>query len=229
MKYLKRFLLLVSILILVVVTTVVGVGAWAYNNPKEAWAQIQTRFLPSDLKIDWQQFYTVPGKKVLVSNLPYQISSSLVIERSMDKDGLDHMVLMFQKEVAQRIAAKARSENYGMLTVIAQTFWKTETVTEAGPRDFDPPPNVASRVLAFTARPTVVKNGKAYLTFVKSAFAQRRKLLKKNISSLCQQKGIAEEQLVAWLLAMGFTETARAEELSPEQFVELYMKFGFES
>jgi len=180
------------------------------------------------LKIDWKQFYTEPGKKVLVSNLPYQISSSLVIERSLDSQGLDHMVLMFQKEVAQRIAAKARSENYGMLTVIAQTFWKTETVTEAGPRDFDPPPNVASRVLAFTARPTAVTNGKAYLTFVKTAFAQRRKLLKKNISSLCQQKGIAEEQLVAWLLEMGFTETARAEELSPEQFVQLYKKLGFE-
>ena len=181
------------------------------------------------LKIDWQQFYTVPGKKVLVSNLPYQISSSLVIERSLDMNGLDHMVLMFQKEVAQRIAAKARSENYGMLTVMAQTFWKTETVTEAGPRDFDPPPNVASRVLAFTARPTVVLNAKAYLNFVKSAFAQRRKLLKKNISSLCQQKGIADELLVTWLLAMGFTETVRAEELSPEQFVQLYLKFGFES
>lgn len=181
------------------------------------------------LKLDWKGFYTKPGKKVLVSNLPYQISSSLVIERCLDAEGLDHMVLMFQKEVAQRIAAKARTENYGFLTVMAQTFWKTETVTEAGPRDFDPAPRVASRVLAFTKKTIQIKQPKSYLVFVKTAFAQRRKLLKKNISSLCQQKGIAEEQLVAWLVEAGFKETTRAEELSPEQFVQLYKKFGFET
>jgi 16S rRNA (adenine1518-N6/adenine1519-N6)-dimethyltransferase len=181
------------------------------------------------LKLDWSEFYRKPGKKVLVSNLPYQISSSIVIERCLDSYlGLDHMVLMFQKEVAQRIAAKAKSENYGFLTVMAQTFWKTETVTEAGPRDFSPPPRVASRVLAFSRKPSPLRNPKAYLTFVKAAFAQRRKLLKKNISSLCNQKGIAEERLVAWITEMGFTETARAEELTPEQFVKLYKKFGFE-
>jgi 16S rRNA (adenine1518-N6/adenine1519-N6)-dimethyltransferase len=179
------------------------------------------------LQLDWKEFYQKPGKRVLVSNLPYQISSSLVIERCLDS-GLDHMVLMFQKEVAQRIAAKAKSENYGFLTVMAQTFWKTETVTEAGPRDFLPPPKVASRVLGFTRKPSPLQNSKAYLTFVKAAFAQRRKLLKKNISSLCNQKGIAEEQLVGWLQEMGFTATARAEELSPEQFVTLYKKIGFE-
>lgn len=180
------------------------------------------------LQLDWEQFYGKSGKKVLVSNLPYQISSSIVIDRSMDEDGLDHMVLMFQKEVAQRIAAKAQSDAYGLLTVIAQTFWKTETVTEAGPRDFNPPPKVASRVLAFTKKPSPVKNHKAYLTFVKAAFAQRRKLLKKNISVFYSQKSVTEEQMVGWLSEMGFKETARAEELSPEQFVVLFKKFGFE-
>jgi 16S rRNA (adenine1518-N6/adenine1519-N6)-dimethyltransferase len=180
------------------------------------------------LRLDWRPFFEIPGVKVLVSNLPYQISSSIVIDRSLDLDGFDHMVLMFQKEVAQRIAAKAQTENYGMLTVIAQTFWKTETVTEAGPRDFDPAPRVASRVLGFTRRESAVKNPKAYLTFVKIAFAQRRKLLKKNISTLSQQKGLAEGELVSWLIEMGFKETVRAEELTPEDFVKLYKKFGFE-
>lgn len=181
------------------------------------------------LKLDWQPFYEKPGRKVLVSNLPYQISSSIVIERSLDLNGLDHMVLMFQKEVAQRIAAKAQTDAYGLLTVIAQTFWKTETVTEAGPRDFKPPPKVASRVLAFTRRPSPVQNAKAYLGFVKAAFAQRRKLLKKNISVYYVQRSVTEEQMIGWLVEMGFKETARAEELSPEQFVTLYKKFGFEN
>jgi len=180
------------------------------------------------LHLDWQKFYDKPGKKVLVSNLPYQISSSIVIDRCLDDGGLDHMVLMFQKEVAQRIAAKAQSDAYGLLTVIAQTFWKTETVTEAGPRDFDPAPRVASRVLAFTRKPVVLTNPKNFLSFVKAAFAQRRKLLKKNLSVFHAQKNTNEEQLVGWLAEMGFKETVRAEELTPEQFVKLYKKFGFE-
>lgn len=180
------------------------------------------------LRLDWQPLYEGEGRKVFVSNLPYQISSSIVIERSMDQTGLDNMVLMFQKEVAQRIVAKPRAENYGMLSVIAQTFWKVETVSEAGPRDFDPPPRIASRVLAFTSKKSPMATSKAFLGFVKAAFAQRRKLLKKNVAILCSQKGIAEEQLIAWLAEMGFKETARAEELTPEQFVELYRRFGFE-
>lgn len=180
------------------------------------------------LRLDWSQFYS-DKKLVFVSNLPYQISSSIVIERSMEIQGVEHMVLMFQKEVAQRIRAAAKTEHYGLLSVIAQTFWKTWMVTEAGPRDFNPPPRVASRVLAFTRLRGEVQNHKAFLTFVKAAFAQRRKLLKSNLSGLLNQKKLTETQLVSWLAEMGFKETARAEELSPVQFVKLYKNFGFET
>ncbi|WP_374077704.1 16S rRNA (adenine(1518)-N(6)/adenine(1519)-N(6))-dimethyltransferase RsmA [Bdellovibrio bacteriovorus] len=179
------------------------------------------------LRLDWSQFYS-DKKVVFVSNLPYQISSSIVIDRSLEEKGVEHMVLMFQKEVAQRIRAPAQSEHYGLLSVIAQTFWKTWMVTEAGPRDFSPPPRVASRVLGFSRIESEVKNRQAFLTFVKAAFAQRRKLLKKNLSGLLSQKKLTEEQLVGWITEMGFKETARAEELSPAQFVRLYKNFGFE-
>lgn len=179
------------------------------------------------LQMDWQQFYS-DKKLVFVSNLPYQISSSIVIERSLEAQGPEHMVLMFQKEVAQRIRGLARDDHYGLLSVIAQTFWKISMVTEAGARDFSPAPKVQSRVLAFTRLPSEVKNRKAFLTFVKCAFAQRRKLLKKNLTGLLNQRKLTEEQLIGWLAELGFKETARAEELSPVQFVKLYQKFGFE-
>ncbi|MFV8248459.1 16S rRNA (adenine(1518)-N(6)/adenine(1519)-N(6))-dimethyltransferase RsmA [Bdellovibrio bacteriovorus] len=179
------------------------------------------------LRLDWKQFYT--GKRVVfVSNLPYQISSSIVIERSLENEGVAAMVLMFQKEVAQKIRGTVDSDLYGLLSVFAQAFWKIETVTDAGPRDFQPPPKVASRVLSFERIESDVKNRKAFLTFVKCAFAQRRKLLKKNLSGLLSQKKLTEEQLVGWLAELGFKETARAEELSPKQFVALYKHFGFE-
>lgn len=188
------------------------------------------------LRMEWQDLYktiTAETNKenpniVFVSNLPYQISSSIVIERSMDLVGAQHMVLMFQKEVAQRIRALPKTENYGMLSVIAQTFWKTALVTEAGPRDFDPPPRVASRVLEFTRLEVDFQRRDKFLTFVKAAFAQRRKLLKSNLNGLRSQMKIDEQNLVGWILEMGFKETARAEELSPKQFVQLFQKFGFE-
>ncbi|MGZ3780554.1 MAG: 16S rRNA (adenine(1518)-N(6)/adenine(1519)-N(6))-dimethyltransferase RsmA [Pseudobdellovibrionaceae bacterium] len=179
------------------------------------------------LKLNWSQFYS-DKKLVFVSNLPYQISSSIVIERSVEEKGPEHMVLMFQKEVAQRIRALPKTEHYGLLSVIAQTFWKTSVVTEAGPRDFSPSPRVASRVLAFSRIPTEIKNRDKFLKFVKAGFAQRRKLLKSNLSGLLNQMKLTEEQLVGWLSEMGFKETARAEELSPVQFVRLYKNFGFE-
>lgn len=185
------------------------------------------------LRLDWKPFYS-DKKTVFVSNLPYQISSSILIDRSLDNPGVEHMVLMFQKEVAQRIRAPAKSEHYGLLSVIAQTFWKTWVVTEAGPRDFSPAPRVASRVLGFSRlHPTeadkIITHRKAFLTFVKAAFAQRRKLLKSNLAALLNQKQLTEEQCVQWLVEMGFKPMARAEELSPEQFVKLYKHFGFES
>jgi 16S rRNA (adenine1518-N6/adenine1519-N6)-dimethyltransferase len=194
----------------------------------EYWRKQDLPVLEVDaLQIDWSQFYS-DKKLVFVSNLPYQISSSIVIDRSLEDRGVEHMVLMFQKEVAQRIRAAAKSEHYGLLSVIAQTFWKTEMVTEAGPRDFLPPPRVASRVLAFSRITSPVGNRKAFLSFVKTSFAQRRKLLKSNLSGILSQKKLTESELVQWLTDNGFKETARAEELSPTQFVQLYKKFGFE-
>jgi 16S rRNA (adenine1518-N6/adenine1519-N6)-dimethyltransferase len=180
------------------------------------------------LRLDWNQFYS-DKKTVFVSNLPYQISSSIVIERSLEDRGVEHMVLMFQKEVAQKIRGTVKSDHYGLLSVIAQTFWKMALVSEAGPGDFRPPPRVASRVLSFTRIASPVQKREKFLMFVKTAFAQRRKLLKSNLSGLLKQKQLTETQMVEWLVAMGFKETARAEELSPTQFVELYKKFGFET
>lgn len=172
------------------------------------------------LKVDWKPLL-LPGT-VLVSNLPYQISSSIVIDRSLDENGVGHMVLMFQKEVAQRLRAMPSTENYGLLSVIAQNFWEMELVSEAGPRDFDPPPRVASRVLGFHRKADAVANRKGFLVFVKAAFSQRRKLLKSNLAGWLHDHRAAPEKLLAKLAEFGLKETARAEELSPARFRELY-------
>lgn len=170
----------------------------------------------------------IEEKTILVSNLPYQISSSIVIDRSIDEKPCHAMVLMFQKEVAQRIAAKEQTEHYGLLTVIAQVFWKTKTVVDAGPRDFFPPPKITSRVLSFERREEIIQNKKKFLNFAKCAFHQRRKLLITNLGSFTNP--ILDSNRVREIMTeMKISEKARAEELSPIQFIELFQKLGLNS
>ncbi|MFN3453313.1 MAG: 16S rRNA (adenine(1518)-N(6)/adenine(1519)-N(6))-dimethyltransferase RsmA [Pseudobdellovibrio sp.] len=164
------------------------------------------------LQIDWGKL----DYDVLVSNLPYQISSSIVIDRSLDKDQCRAMVLMFQKEVAQRIRAKAKTEDYGLLTVIAQEFWEIDMVTEAGPRDFNPAPRVASRVLRFKKRESAVKNKQQYLHFIKNCFKQRRRILKSNLES--SQHAVFFD----WISKNNLSDKVRAEELNISQLKDLY-------
>lgn len=164
------------------------------------------------LQLDWAKI----DFDVLVSNLPYQISSSIVIDRCLDHNPCRSMVLMFQKEVAQRIRARHHTEDYGLLTVIAQEFWDITTVSEAGPRDFNPAPKVASRVLKFKCKESPIKDRKEYLSFVKTCFKQRRRILKSNLEST------QHELFLNWIEKKQLSEKVRVEELSTLQIRDLY-------
>ena len=174
------------------------------------------------LKLDWRDLNLEAGT-MLVSNLPYQISSSLVIERSLAPAGITQMILMFQKEVAQRLMGRARSEEYGLLSVIAQTFWKMSNLIEVSPREFYPAPNVVSRVVQFEwLNREMPKGGTAddYLKLVKGAFAHRRKLMMKNLTG--QWGAIQGDKWAEVFAATGIGAQARAEELDPPTFLRLY-------
>ena len=96
------------------------------------------------LKVDWRGLDL--KNAILVSNLPYQIGARLVVDRCVEPAGIDTMILMFQKEVGKRLMAQPRTEDYSLLTVMVQTFWKVMNFTDLGPNDYFPPPNVASRI-----------------------------------------------------------------------------------
>lgn len=170
------------------------------------------------LKLDWSTLDN-PAKTCLISNLPYQISSSIVIDRSIQPFSISKMVLMFQKEVGQRLTAKNKTADYGLLTVLAQTFWHVELLMDVGPKDFYPPPQVASRVLVFKRKEANIEKPQKYLTMVKVAFAQRRKFMASNLSQLHPK-----EKVLSALQSMGIKDTVRAEELTVEQFIDLYNK-----
>jgi 16S rRNA (adenine1518-N6/adenine1519-N6)-dimethyltransferase len=187
----------------------------------EYWRNQKQKVIEADaLQINWQELIK-PGV-LLVSNLPYQISSSLVIDRCLDPLPLTGMILMFQKEVAQKIRGLPGTDHYGFLSVMAQSFWKIENVTDAGSGDFWPPPKVSSRVLKFVPLEVRTAEPLKYLKFVKTAFQHRRKLLKSNWQSHLDQKKNGWEVVKAELIKMGFKETLRGEEINPAQFQSLY-------
>lgn len=172
------------------------------------------------LKIDWEGLQ-LPPESLLVSNLPYQISTHLVVDRCAGPINLKYMILMFQKEVAQRLTALPRTKDYGLLSVMAQTFFKIRKVADAAPRDFFPPPKIASRVLAFERKPDPGV-GPRYLGLLKAGFAFRRKFLLKNLKSVVDKPTL--ELLPAVLADLKLKPQARAEELKPEHWIELCRK-----
>ncbi|MFN7824264.1 MAG: 16S rRNA (adenine(1518)-N(6)/adenine(1519)-N(6))-dimethyltransferase RsmA [Pseudobdellovibrionaceae bacterium] len=189
----------------------------------EYWRSKGLQVIEEDaLQLDWSKIVVSP-RTLLVSNLPYQISSSLVIERSLDSQRLMGMVLMFQKEVAQRIKATPDQSGYGMLSVIAQTFWKVDLLLEASSHDFLPPPKVASRVLVFQRLEGDLPEARAYLKWVKAAFLHPRKLLASNMAEANSR--ISKSQVSDWLQQKGFSEKARPGELFVKDYIDFFQSF----
>ena len=171
------------------------------------------------LKTQWSLFITPPRTHLLVSNLPYQIASRLFINLSFLNPSFDSMILMFQKEVGQRLQAQKSTKNYGLLSVVAQAFWKIEFLLEAGSVDFYPRPQVASHVLVFNRKttPTCLKKN-SFLNFLKSTWTHRRKTLLPRLKSLYPQ--------TPWNLVFKkkrLSPLLRAENLKVQEFVDLYL------
>ena len=120
---------------------------------------------------------------------------------------------MFQKEVAERIASKHGSKSYGIMSVIVQCFYDIEYLFDVPASSFTPPPKVTSGVIRLTRNnnPYQIKDEKKFKTFVKAAFNQRRKTLRNSLKSI-----LTAEKL------QGDIFTKRAEQLSVQQFVDLY-------
>lgn len=170
------------------------------------------------LQLDWSKFEG--GKTLLISNLPYSIAGSLVLELST-LSILSRMVLMFQKEVAQRIQAQPKTKDYGILSIVGQNFWNIEKVLDAGPQDFFPVPNVGSRVLRFDSK-NIKADKPKFLQYAKAAFSQRRKKLKSNLISLYSNEKINEV-----FGSLKIDENTRAEDLDPATHLKLWQTLIF--
>jgi len=156
----------------------------------------------------------------LVSNLPYNVATPLLInwlkEIAEDPGVVSTMVLMFQKEVADRLVANRRSKPYGRLSILTQWLCRVEKLFSVRPEAFTPPPKVYSTVVRLMPRdkPLAPARLKLLERVTAAAFGQRRKMLRQSLKSL--PNGGSD-----LLAKTGITETLRAEDLSIEDFCAL--------
>ena len=168
------------------------------------------------LRIPWDQ--DLPGNSALVGNLPYQIASRLMIQCCPGPLEVKNMILMFQKEVAERIISKPFSKTYGILSVLSQCYWNIKPLIRASIYDFYPRPKVAGQVLLFQRKPIPHIDHSSFLNFVKLCFEQRRKFL---FNKLKKREGIIIADVYE---NMNLPHSLRAEELSPYQFLSFFQQ-----
>ncbi len=169
------------------------------------------------LEVDPRDHLTTPIR--IVANLPYNVGTELLTRWLTPPTWppvWDSLTLMFQKEVAERIVAKPGSKAYGRLAILAQWLTDARIVMTLPPEAFTPAPKVHSAVVHLTAlpQPRYPADAKVLNRIVAAGFNQRRKMLRASL------KGVALE-IEAKLLSLGIAPTARAEEISLEDYCRL--------
>lgn len=175
------------------------------------------------LKFDFSQFRKNSGsqKKLrVVGNLPYNISTPVLFLLLRDREDIQDMHFMLQKEVVERIAAQPGNKTYGRLSVMMQTYFKVTPLFLVPAHAFNPPPKVESAILRLSPDNTFscqIGDHKLYEELVRQAFSQRRKTLKNNLKNLCSTEKI---------IAAGIEPGQRAEELTVNDFLKLYAQLS---
>ncbi len=175
------------------------------------------------LDTPWQDIVALLGEHFFViSNLPYEAATPILLKLLSHLPGGSSMVLMFQKEVAQRLLAVPHSKAFGSLTVWTQVFAEVRSVLDVPASAFRPPPRVESQVVAFRLHDFPKLSSQELPRFeslLREGFAHRRKMLRQNLKGFFKtaSSGEIEERL----RQVGALPTARAEELALSQWVSL--------
>ena len=176
------------------------------------WPQLQGKIIhQSFLEID----KPFTGKFTVAGNFPYNISTQILFKTLEWKEDVECTIGMFQKEVAQRIAAKEGSKVYGVISVLIQAFFTVEYLFDVQPSCFQPPPKVLSGVIRLLPiqEALAMRSEKDFFLLVKTAFNQRRKTLRNAVKSLFDAAILYDELF-----------NKRAEQLTVKQFAELTFK-----
>ncbi|HWG86205.1 MAG TPA: 16S rRNA (adenine(1518)-N(6)/adenine(1519)-N(6))-dimethyltransferase RsmA [Candidatus Acidoferrales bacterium] len=161
-----------------------------------------------------------PSRAHVVGNLPYYITSDILLHLFDFHEHFDLIVIMLQREVADRIAAQPGSRDYGLLSATAQLYCKVEKLFTLPPGAFAPPPKVHSGVLRLTVAPRFEELGVApadFISFLKGAFAMKRKTLINNLKENYPQANIKSA-----LASAGLRADVRAEAVGLEKMAQVF-------
>ena len=163
------------------------------------------------------------GKPIkVVANLPYYITTPIIMGLFESHVPIESITIMVQKEVADRMQVGPGTKDYGALSLAVQYYAKPEIIANVPPNCFMPRPNVGSAVIKLTRHeqvPVEVKDEKLMFKLIRAAFNQRRKTLQNSINN-SPELSLSKDQVVEALDKMGLSQTIRGEALSLEQFAE---------
>ncbi|MDG1396808.1 MAG: 16S rRNA (adenine(1518)-N(6)/adenine(1519)-N(6))-dimethyltransferase RsmA [Polaribacter sp.] len=183
------------------------------NTSKEKLTIIEGDFLKKNIADIFH------GEQVaIIGNFPYNISSQIVFKAIENREMVPEFSGMFQKEVAKRIVEKEGSKVYGILSVLTQAFFDVEYLFTVPPSVFNPPPKVDSGVIRLIRKEnyTLPVDEKLFFRVVKTAFNQRRKMLRSSLKSFKLSDTLKEDPIFA----------KRPEQLSVSAFISLTQKIA---
>ncbi len=197
--------------------TVMDVDIESIEYLNQHFPQLEGRIFKKDfLKVNIEE---VMGTEpfAVVGNFPYNISSQILFRCLEYRNQIPEIMGMFQKEVAERVAEKPGSKQYGIISVILQAFYDIEYCFTVDEHVFNPPPKVKSGVIRCTrnSRKELPCSEKLFIQVVKAGFNQRRKTLRNSLKKMVNSPDFQHEYL-----------PLRPEVLSVEQFIELTQAIG---
>jgi 16S rRNA (adenine1518-N6/adenine1519-N6)-dimethyltransferase len=179
----------------------------------QKYPQIEEQIISADfLKLDMQEVFK--ANYSIIGNFPYNISSQILFKVWEERNRVEEVVGMFQKEVAERVASKPGSKVYGILSVLLQSYYNIEYLFSVSENVFNPPPKVKSGVIRLKRKPlrNLGIDESLFKDVVKMAFNQRRKTISNSLKTL----GIKEASLMCDTILQ-----KRPEQLSVENFINI--------
>lgn len=195
---------------------------WVMDIDEESIEYLQTHFSKLENKIFSKDFLRVNLKEIMgdepfavVGNFPYNISSQILFKCLDYRNQIPEIMGMFQKEVAERVAEKPGSKQYGILSVLLQAFYDIDYCFTVDEHVFNPPPKVKSGVIRCTRneREVLPCDEKLFIQVVKAGFNQRRKTLRNSLKSILGGAQLDDDKMAL-----------RPEVLSVEDFIDLTQK-----
>ncbi len=192
------------------------------RNLEQHFAGTKVEVMEQDiLTVDLASLRHGEEKLLIVGNLPYYITSDILLHIFRYHDAVSRAVVMMQREVADRVAAIPGSRDYGLLSATTQLYARVEKLMTLPPGAFSPPPQVHSSVIRLTLSPRFEELGvdaDGFIVFLRSCFAQKRKTLLNNLRAA----GFAQPSIAQAADAAAISLQTRAEALPLEAMAALY-------